>query len=275
MEDAVDRFVEDYLGDDYGPFWPPEGHVGLDGYDDVIEGFYNWPLVYALGGDERFLEHARGAYEAALDRFAGTETPYGHPMVVDEFEACRDWFHMGEGNLYTYNMGLAAPGDETVVDRAETFAGFYFGDSDTGNYDADRKLVRGPQNGSRGPDYSYFSQYIDHGYGADYRWASHGLPWRDLEFESATDLLDPENEERLFEVLNDRCASGDIPLNLNVTSLMTNAYLHTGEDRYREWVVEYLEAWRDRTAENGGIIPDNVSRDGAIGGVAGNWYGDY
>lgn len=197
-------------------------------------------------------------------------------MVVEEFEHCRDWFHMGEGNLYTYNMGLAAPDDDHVIERAERFAQLYFGNSDTGNYDAEKRLVRGPMNGTMGPEYCDFSAYEHHPYGADYRWARHGLPWRDLEFDSAADLLDSDNEERLFEVLEQRCSKGDIPLNLNVTSLMTNAYLHTGDDRYREWVLSYLAAWDERTDANGGIIPDNVGRSGEIGEYTdGSWYGGY
>ncbi|WP_435366125.1 hypothetical protein [Haloarchaeobius sp. DYHT-AS-18] len=276
MATAVDRFVADYLDADGEPLWPPDGHVGVDGFDDVVEGFYNWPLLYAMGGDERVLSHARDAYEGALRRGSRTPTPFGHAMVVDEFEQCRDWFHMGEGNLYTYNMGLAAPDDEAVVERAERFANLYTASAEVNNFDDDRKLVRGPMNGSMGPDYCDFSAYEHHPYGADYRWARHGLPWRDLEFEEAADLLDSENEERLFEVLNERCAKGDIPLNLNVTSLMTNAYLHTGDDRYSEWVVDYLEAWRERTRENDGIIPDNVGRSGEIGEYTdGSWYGGY
>ena len=277
MSTALDGFVDDYFGEGYEPYWPPDDHVGLDGYDDVVEGFYNWPLVYAMGGDGAFLDHATAAYEAALDRCSDVPTPFGHPMVVDEFEACRDWFHVGEGNLYTYNVGLAAPDDDTVVDRAEKFASLYLGDGDVNNYDAERRLVRAPMNGSMGPEFSDLSKFGAQstfgGYGAEYRWAGHGLPWRDTEFESATDLLDPENQERLFELYDERCSSGDVPLNLGITSLMTNAYLHTGDDEYREWVTEYLEAWRERTAENGGVIPDNVDRSGEVGGVTGEWYG--
>ncbi|MEY7848388.1 hypothetical protein AB7C87_04200 [Natrarchaeobius sp. A-rgal3] len=275
MASAVDRFVDDYVGEGGEPLWPPEDHVGADGFDDLLEGFYNWPLVYAMGGDDRFLEHARSVYEGALERGRETETPFGHPMVVDDFEHCRDWFHLGEANQFTYNLGLAAPEDDVVVERAERFAGLYLADSDANNYDGEKRLVRGPMNGGAGPEYADFSAYDHHSYGADYRWARHGLPWRDLEFERATDLLDPENESRLFAVLNERCSTGDIPLNLNATSLLTNAYLHTGDDRYREWVLEYLEAWRERTAENDGVIPDNVGRSGEIGEPAGEWYGGY
>ncbi len=150
MADAVDRFVDDYFDEDGEPYWPPDDHVGVDGFDDVIEGFYNWPLVYAMGGDDRFLERAQDAYEGALQRGTDTDTPFGHPMVVDEFEQCRDWFHMGEGNLFTYNMGLAAPGNDLVVDRAERFAHLYFDDANVNNYDGENRLVRGPMSGSMG-----------------------------------------------------------------------------------------------------------------------------
>lgn len=277
MHDAVEWFVERYFDEHGRPFWPPDGHVGIDGSDDLVEGFFNWPLAYALGADEFLLEQAHERYEAVVDRLSEVETPYGHPIYVDEFDQCRDWFHLGEGNLYTYNMGLADPADDTVVERAERFASLYFDDADVNNYDGEKNLVRGPQNGSMGPEYSDFSKYDHHGYGSDYRWWRHGLPWRDVdEFDEPADLLNPANEEKLFEVLNERCARGDIPLNLNITSLMTNAFLHTGDDRYREWVMEYLDAWRERTAENGGIIPDNVGLSGEIGEYTnGKWYGGY
>ena len=280
MGDALEPFVEDYFDDDGDLFWPPEDHVGIDGVDDVFEGFYNWPLVYALGGDEKFRDYAREKYEVAIDRFERTETPFGHTMLVDEYEQCRDWFHQGEGNLLLYNFGLADPHDETIRKRAERFAGFYFGDADVDNYDPDLNLVRAPQTGSMGPEYASLaaigSDNTFGGYGSEYRWAGHGLPWRDLEFETATELLDPENEERLYEVLDQRCSKGDIPLNLGATSLMTNAYLHTGDDEYREWVTEYVEAWMDRTEENDGVVPDNVGRSGEIGEYTdGKWYGGF
>jgi len=278
IETAVAEFFEDYTDENDEPFWPPEGHVGVDGFDDVVEGYYNWPLVYAMGGDESLLENARRAHEGALRVGSETETPFGHPMVVDEFEQCRDWFHMGEGNLFTYNMGLAAPEDDLVVERAERFADMYLGDSELDNYDAEQNLVRAPMTGSMGPEYSDLSafgaQSTFGGYGADYRWASHGLPWRDKEFDSATELLDPDNQDRLFEIYDERCTRGDIPLNLAITSLLTNAYLHTGDQEYREWVTEYVEAWEERIEANDGIIPDNVGLSGEIGEYTdGKWWG--
>jgi len=62
-------------------------------------------------------------------------------------------------------------------------------------------------------------------------------------------------------------------LNLAVTNLATTAYLLTGEEKYRKWVLEYVGAWRERTEANGGIIPGNIGLDGAIGGTyGGKWY---
>jgi hypothetical protein len=67
---------------------------------------------------------------------------------------------------------------------------------------------------------------------------------------------------------------GDHPQNLLATSLAVNAYLLTGEAKYRQWVLEYVDAWRERMAANGGIIPTNVGLDGTLGGAAGGkWYG--
>jgi hypothetical protein len=68
----------------------------------------------------------------------------------------------------------------------------------------------------------------------------------------------------------------DVPLNLNCTSLITNAFLYTGEERYKSWVVNYLEVWADRIKANDGICPDNVGPNGIIGEtMGGKWWGGY
>jgi hypothetical protein len=48
----------------------------------------------------------------------------------------------------------------------------------------------------------------------------------------------------------------------------------TGEARYRDWLLEYAGAWRDRVLASGGNIPTNIGLDGAIGSDwGGKWYG--
>jgi hypothetical protein len=67
---------------------------------------------------------------------------------------------------------------------------------------------------------------------------------------------------------------GDHPSNMVATTLGLNAYALTGESHYRDWVVEYVDAWRQRALDNGGIIPTNIGLDGSIGGECdGKWYG--
>ena len=47
----------------------------------------------------------------------------------------------------------------------------------------------------------------------------------------------------------------------------------TGKEKYREWVVEYTDAWMNRTSEEG-FIADNVGLSGEVGEYfGGKWYG--
>ncbi len=67
---------------------------------------------------------------------------------------------------------------------------------------------------------------------------------------------------------------GDNPLNMVATSLAATAYMLTHEAKYKNWIVEYSDAWVERARANNDIIPSNVGRDGKIGGDAdGKWYG--
>ena len=55
--------------------------------------------------------------------------------------------------------------------------------------------------------------------------------------------------------------------------LAANAYMITGDDHYRDWALEYLGAWLERTEANGGIIPSNVGPSGRVGEKhQGRWY---
>ena len=73
-----------------------------------------------------------------------------------------------------------------------------------------------------------------------------------------------------------RWGRGDGPINLAITSLMLNAFLTTGEDKYRRWITEYTDAWIERVQENGGILPDNVGLSGKVGEyIDGRWYGGF
>jgi hypothetical protein len=105
-----------------------------------------------------------------------------------------------------------------------------------------------------------------------------GLDWAGdpIETEHRFKLLHGErNYEEMvahFKDYND--VAGDSPVNMGATSLVLNAYMLTGEEKYRAWLIGYADAWVDRMDANGGIIPSNVGLDGTIGGAAdGKWYG--
>ena len=68
------------------------------------------------------------------------------------------------------------------------------------------------------------------------------MDWGGLTVEGA-----PERLSRYSTASNIR---GDHPLNLCATALGFNAFALTDERRYRDWVLEYASAWRDRVLEN-------------------------
>ncbi len=68
--------------------------------------------------------------------------------------------------------------------------------------------------------------------------------------------------------------NGDLAANLSATGLVTNTYLYTGDEKYKKWVLEYVDAWMDRMRQNNGILLDNVGPTGKVGEHRdGVWYG--
>ena len=65
---------------------------------------------------------------------------------------------------------------------------------------------------------------------------------------------------------------GDNPMNLGATTLGFTAYALTGERSYRDWVLEYVDAWVERTAANGEHRP-HQRRPGRPDRERYGWYG--
>ena len=79
---------------------------------------------------------------------------------------------------------------------------------------------------------------------------------------------------RMGQAMAARFREGDVGNNLNVNGLMMNAYLMTGDERVKAWLLEYVGAWLERARKNGGLMPDNVGLDGRVGALHnGKWYG--
>jgi hypothetical protein len=231
-----------------------------DGPDDAIEHVNDWPLLHALGGSDRILDLYRAVYEGHVEQYSvlrTKEVPMGRQgMYVREFPPQMDWQHISEG-LSVFNlMGLSTPNDAKLIERTRRFAGFYDGsDAAAPNYDRKHRVIRSMFNGSLGPLLR----------------PTTALDWAGDPFDASRFKL--EHGERNFEEFlahfheyTDTVC--DSPLNLQSTTLALNAYLLTGEKRWRDWLLSYVDAWVDRAAANGDILPSKVGPDGRVG----KWY---
>ena len=279
MDEAVEPLMRRYVYEDGSIMWPTtEAHVGIDALDDAYESFHNWPLYYILGGADRFRDLSLQEFDAITRQFSRYDCGHGHPMVVKEYEQGYDWFHQGEGYLFFYLLGLADPVNRKNMERARRFAGFYLNeDAEALNYDPVRRIVKSPHVGSKGPAYRNFDQapIIPWSY-ADWK-RYYGLPFQDVPgCDSLEAIKDPDNALRMGQAMRERMSRGDVATNLAITSLVTHAYLYTGEDKYRQWVGDYVDGWLERLRQNQGILPDNVGLSGQIGEyTGGKWYGGY
>ena len=239
----------------------------LDGPDDAAENVTGWTELYALGGPERVLDLYRHGIEGHMQQYTEARTVEG-PLARDgmyykEFPTSFDFVHNAEGFHGLFQQGLAEPWDPTYQARMRRYAGFYM-DEDPGapNYDPRHRLIRSVMTGSRGPVLRRTTPF----------------DWGGDPFE-CEGRFTPLRWHRTWQDYVDHCSSyqdvtGDTPCNLAVTVVALNAYLCTGDPKYRDWILEYADAWVERTRENGSIIPSNVGLDGTIGGGAGGrWWG--
>jgi hypothetical protein len=237
-----------------------------DGPDDAFENFNRWPELHALGGDDEILQLYMRGLDGMTRQYSEartTDVPAGRDgMYVREFSAQSDWMHHGEGLQLFNRMPLSVPALPEYRDRVQRFAAMYMGDDpEAPNYDRDRKLIRSMINGSRGPLLRKAT----------------ALDWVGDPFDT-TGFVALHGERTYAEFLAHyeeyTDVVGDHFLNLVATTLPTNAYLVTGDARYRRWIVEYMDAWLGRMRQNGGVIPSFVDLDGRIGGPDGRWWGN-
>lgn len=269
MEEAVQPFLQKYTRSDGQLIWKRGDRQSRDGADDFYESFYNWPLLYLLGGGDHLLELGQRQWDATT----ALMEEYGH--VHKEYEIGYDQFHQSESYIYFYLLCMADPQNEKNIARARRFAGFYLNeDPDAPNYDPEKKIIKCAHNGSKGPRWLYADD-AEPSYGYSGGMARYGLPYEDLEgIDAPEDLQDPENARRMGQAMKERMNKGDCATNLHVTPLIANALYMTGEEKYRDWLREYVDAWIERAAANGGLLPDNVGLSGEVGEyMDGRWYG--
>jgi hypothetical protein len=263
---ACGEFFRRYF-DDRGYLLCVERWGGDDGPDDAIQCVDDWPVLHALGAPESILHLYKKAWEGHLRQYTAARTVEvefaRQGMYYREFPVMFDWVHNGEGLSVFGLQGLSDPHDPRYRSRVRRFAGFYMNeDPGARNYDHEHKIIRSLFNGSHGPLLRE-AEAVE--------WA--GDP---IEVEGR---FRPRHGERSYKQMLEhfkgyRRIVGDHPQNLGATSLALGAFMVTGERKYRDWVLEYVDAWRQRMIDNGGIIPTNIGLDGKIGGSAdGKWYG--
>lgn len=263
---ACKEFFAKYFDED-GFLQCVERWGGDDGPDDAIENCNDWPILHALGAAADIVHLYKKAWEGHLRQYTRARTthvPFAREgMYYKEFPVMFDWLHNAEGLTVFCNQGLSDSGDARLRQRARRYAGFYMNeDAGAPNYDAKHKIIRSMFNGSKGP-------LLRKATALD--WA--GDP---IEVENR---FTPRHGERSYKEMlahfkdyND--IVGDHPQNLMATSLALQAFLLTHEPKYKAWLLEYVDAWRQRILDNNGIIPTNIGLDGKIGGATGGkWFG--
>ncbi len=269
MNESVHPFLNKYTRPDGELIFADSWKNSRDGGDDLYESSYNWPLLYLMGGGEHLLAEGQRLWEAITRQLTRLGT------VHKEYELGYDQFHQAESYIYFYLLCLADPSNQRNRARAQRFAGLYMNEDPAApNYDPEKKIIRAPHNGSGGPCWGFTDQNPP-AYGWDAGMRVYGLPFEDVPgIHHYDDLKDTALAQRMGAVMHERMGKGDVVGNLMATSLVANAFLLTGEEKYRSWVTEYVDAWVERAAQNGGLLPDNVGLSGQVGEyIAGRWYG--
>ncbi|MEX2262546.1 MAG: hypothetical protein WD696_11380 [Bryobacteraceae bacterium] len=271
--EAVERFAGKYV-DERGYLLHTIRWGTLDGPDDAIETFYNWTLLHALGGSDSVLDLFKKAQEGHWKQYGELRTKLTklaeNGAYYKEFITQSDWFHTGEGMRGFLLQGLSDPKNNLYRERMKRFAGMYMNeDPEAPNYDPVNKVIKSIWNGSKGP---MLRKATTHDWVGDPVPGSFHLLHNRAGRGKLLDLNTyyPKMLAHCDEYLD---SVGDNFLNLASTILGLNAYMLTGEDKYRNWVLEYVNAWKERTAQTDGNIPSNVGLNGKPGGeYDGQWW---
>ncbi|MCX6611358.1 MAG: hypothetical protein NTW74_10970 [Acidobacteria bacterium] len=271
--DAARAFYKRYV-DEKGYLLHTPRWGTLDGPDDAIETFHNWTLLHALGGDDDLMTMFNKAQEGHLKQYSELRTKQTklaeNGAYYKEFITMSDWFHTGEGMRAFLLAGLSQPNDTLYKNRMQRFAGLYMNeDPEAPNYDAKHKIIRSIWTGSKGP-------MLDRA--TVYDWVGDAVPGSFHLLHNAASKSQMLDMAKYYPKMLAHCteyldSAGDIHLNLAATILHLNSFMLTGDKKYRDWTLEYLNAWKERAAATGGMIPSNIGLDGKLGGEHnGQWW---
>ncbi len=270
---AVEKFADKYI-DDKGYLLHTIRWGTLDGPDDAIETYFNWTLLHALGGSDSVLKLYKKAHEGHLKQYGELRTKLTklaeNGAYYKEFITQSDWFHTGEGMRGFMFQGFSDPNDSVYKERMKRFAGMYMNeDPEAQNYDPVNKVIKSIWTGSKGPMLRKATTYD---------WVGDPVPGSFHLLHNSAGRSKLLNMNEYYPKMLAHCEEyldsvGDNFLNLAATNLGVHAFALTGEAKYKNWVVEYVNAWKQRTEECGGNIPSNVGLNGKPGGEHnGQWW---
>jgi hypothetical protein len=270
---AVERFAEKYV-DEKGYLLHTPRWGTLDGPDDAIETFWNWTLLHALGGSDSSLALFKKAQEGHWKQYNELRTKLttlaANGAYRREFITQSDWFHTAEGMRAFLLQGLSDPNDDLYRERSVRFARMYNGeDPEAPNYDPVNKVIKSLWTGSLGPMMRKATTYD---------WVGDPVPGSFHLLHNPAGRGRMLNLEANYKKMLAHCdeyldSAGDSFLNLASTILGMNAYMLTGEEKFRRTVLDYMGAWKQRTEQLGGMIPSSVGLDGKPGSeYNGQWW---
>ena len=270
---AVERFAEKFV-DERGYLAHTPRWGTLDGPDDAIETYWNWTLLHSLGGSDSVLNLFKKGQEGHLRQYNELRTKLtelaANGTYSKEFITQSDWFHTAEGMRAFLLQGLSDPNDDLYRQRSRRFAAMYMGeDPEAPNYDPKLKIIKSIWTGSKGPMLRKATTYD---------WVGDPVPGTFHLLHNPAGRGKMLNLEEHYKKMLSHCdeyldSVGDNSLNLASTILGLNAYALTGEEKYRNWVLEYIGAWKQRAEEAGGNIPSNIGLNGKLGGeYNGQWW---
>ena len=220
-----------------------------DGADDAMEACGNWPLLYALGADRSVVEMFKKVYEGHLKQYSRKDVEYAPEWgcFYKEYITSFDAQHGSEQYSAFNQLALADPSDKTFRKRICRYAGFHMNEGlprgAEPNYNYDLKLMRSALVGSRGALMQVEPKFWGHEFD---KW--------------------PTIDARARITHNWTRVAGDFPWNMMLApTFAANAFFLTGEQKYRAWVLDYVDTWCRLAEENGGIFPANVGLSGKIG----------
>ena len=236
----------------------------VDGPDDAIETFARWPLLHALGGEESVLQTYKRAQEGHWLQYGEMRTTKTdlakEGAYYREFITMSDLAHTMEGMQSIVSLGLSEPDDDRYRTRMKRFAGLYMNEDPAApNYDPMHKVIRSALNGSKGPMLRKPTMYD---------WV--GDPVSGM-FHFIHSSESRNQMHRFCQTIFPRWwrparttgeVVGDSHLNLISTTFALEAYMLAGERKYKDWILEYVGAWKERIDACGGNIPTKVGLDG-------------